>query len=307
MCHSCSITRSRASPPPPYLPAPRGSPRLTAVGSGAGGEMGDALGGEQGFKGPASSWVSPAQQGTAGAGWDGEPKGRSLSLSGSSSARGAERGCRLEWRGLGWEEDGKRKEGWGLSDARAGEVLGQGDSVGSVKSTSPHPRRADLGVGGDGSRRRPHNRAVRGCCRLGPGIVPFPAGSPSLTVASSAEFWAPRRDQGGWCCLCARAALSPGTCWAPALDSCCGRCESAQGRRPCGCWSRPRSGRQPLQPVSAPPAAAAGLMLPPTPRPLRAPYRLRASPGRWSQTQRRSAGTTSPPPHGPPSIRDRDL
>lgn len=46
--HSCSITRSRASPPPPYLPAPRGSPRLPAVGSGAGSEMEDALGEEQG-------------------------------------------------------------------------------------------------------------------------------------------------------------------------------------------------------------------------------------------------------------------
>lgn len=79
-CHSCSITPSRASPPPQYLPAPRGSPRLPAVGSGAGGETEDALGGEQGFKGPASFWVHLAQQRLAGAEWDGEPKGCSLSL-----------------------------------------------------------------------------------------------------------------------------------------------------------------------------------------------------------------------------------
>lgn len=46
--HSCSIARSPAWPPPPYLPAPRGSPRLPAVGSGAGGEMEDALGEDQG-------------------------------------------------------------------------------------------------------------------------------------------------------------------------------------------------------------------------------------------------------------------
>lgn len=94
--HSCSITRSWASSPPPYLPAPRGSPRLPAVGSGAGGEMEDGLGGKQGIKGPAPSWVSLAQEGTAGAGWDGEPKGRSLSLFSGSSAPGSERGCRQE-------------------------------------------------------------------------------------------------------------------------------------------------------------------------------------------------------------------
>lgn len=43
--HSCSTTHSWASPPPLYLPAPRGSRQLPAVGSGAGGEMEDALGG----------------------------------------------------------------------------------------------------------------------------------------------------------------------------------------------------------------------------------------------------------------------
>lgn len=45
-----------------------------------------------------------------------------------------------------------------------------------------------------------------------------------------------------------RATLSLGTCWAPALDSGCGGSESAQGRRPCGCWSRPRSEGRPSSP-----------------------------------------------------------
>ena len=40
----------------------------------------DALGGEQGFKGPASFWMHLVQQRLVGAEWDGEPKGCSLSL-----------------------------------------------------------------------------------------------------------------------------------------------------------------------------------------------------------------------------------
>lgn len=65
----------------------------------------------RGFKGPASSWVSPAQRGTAGAGWEGEPKDRSLSLSSASPDWGAERGCRPEGRGLGGKnETGKRQD-----------------------------------------------------------------------------------------------------------------------------------------------------------------------------------------------------
>ena len=101
---------SRASPPPQYLPAPRGSPRLPAVGSGAGGDTEDALGGEQGFKGPASFWMHLVQQRLAGAEWDGEPKGCSLSL--APQLRGAETGCRPEWRGFSWEEQSRKgKEG----------------------------------------------------------------------------------------------------------------------------------------------------------------------------------------------------
>lgn len=116
-CHSCSIARSRASPPPPYLPAPRGSPRLPAVGSGAGGEMEDALGREQGFKGPASSWVPLAQQGAAGAEWDGEPKSCSLSPAPhlTLTLRWAAGGSGGGW--VGKNEIGKRKEG-GLLEAR---------------------------------------------------------------------------------------------------------------------------------------------------------------------------------------------
>lgn len=207
-CHSCSITPSRASPPPQYLPAPRGSPRLPAVGSGADGET-EALGGEQGFKGPASFWVHLAQQRLAGAEWDGEPKGCSLSL--APQLRGAETGCRPEWRGFGWEEQsGKGKKGVLRRQERE---RWPGDSVGSVQDTSPHPGRTDLGWrlrGGRCSRRCPHSRTVRGCCRLGLGIIPLPAGSLSLTVASSAEFWAARQDWAGWCCLCAPGCLQSG-------------------------------------------------------------------------------------------------
>lgn len=189
--HSCSTTRSQASPPPPYLPAPRGSPRLPAVGSGAGGEIEAALGEEQGFKGPASSWVSPAQRGTAGAGWEGEQKDRSLSLSSASPDRSAERGCRPEWRGLGGKnETGKRQEGvFRMQDRER--CPGRGIARNPSRApTSPHPGRTDPRVGGP-------TAELSGCSRQGLGVVPLPAGSPSLTVASSAEFWAPQLDHGG--------------------------------------------------------------------------------------------------------------
>lgn len=112
------------------------------------------------------------------------------------------------------------------------------------------------------SRRCPHSRTVRGCCGLGLGIVPLPAGSLSLTVASSAEFWAARQDWGGWCCLCAPGFLQSGHLRGA---------RSGLPLRPL--WVRtgasalrvqvpPPLGRPPLQPVSAPPAAAAGLLLP---------------------------------------------
>lgn len=59
-----------------------------------------------------------------------------------------------------------------------------------------------------------------------------------------------------------RDAGSPCTWRAPAPDSSCSRSVSSQGRRPGGCWSRPRSERPPLHSASAPPAAAAGLLFP---------------------------------------------
>lgn len=110
--HSCSITRSWASSPPPYLPAPWGSPRLPAVGSGAGGEMEDGLGGEQGIKGPASSGVPPAQQGTAGAGGMGSRRA-AVFLSSAVHLTRALRGAAGR-SGGGWVERndmGKRREG----------------------------------------------------------------------------------------------------------------------------------------------------------------------------------------------------
>lgn len=152
--------------------------------------MEDALGGEQVFKGPASFWVPPAQQKVAGAGWDGESKGRSLFLSGASIDRNADRGSRgVEEVALGrtkWEEIGGS-----LSEAKRREVLGQGDSVGLVHGISPHPGRTGLGM----VAAAPHSRTVRGCCGLGLGIILLPTRSPSLTVLSSAEFWEPRRHQ----------------------------------------------------------------------------------------------------------------
>lgn len=190
--HSCSITRSRASPPPPYLPAPQGSPRLPAVGNGAVEEMEDAQR-CRGFKGPASSWVSPAQRGTAGAGWERErePKDRSLSLSGASPDWGAERGCRPEWRRLGGKnETGKRQDS---VFRRQGQVRRWGRGIPwdpSRAPTPPHPGRTDMGVGGP-------TAELSGDGRLGLGIVTLSAGNPSLTVASSAEFWAPQLEQDG--------------------------------------------------------------------------------------------------------------
>lgn len=65
---------------------------------------------------------------------------------------GAERGYRLEWRGLGWEERESRAKGGGLSEAGPGEVMGQGESLGRVHGTSPHPGGAHREVVG---RRQP--------------------------------------------------------------------------------------------------------------------------------------------------------
>lgn len=76
--------------------------------------------------------------------------------------------------------------------------------MGSVQGTSPHPGIAHLGVGGSCSRRRPPQSSGHGMLRAGSRDRCFPAGSLSLTVASSAEFWAPRRDKGVWCRLCPR-------------------------------------------------------------------------------------------------------
>lgn len=105
---------------------------------------------------------------------------------------------------MGWEERYRKAKGGGLSETRPREVMGQGEFMGSVQGTSPHPGIAHLGVGGSCSRRRPPQSSGHGMLRAGSRDRCFPAGSLSLTVASSAEFWAPRRDKGVWCRLCPR-------------------------------------------------------------------------------------------------------
>lgn len=108
--------------------------------------MEDALGWEQGFKGPASSWVPLAQQGIAGEGWNEELKGRSF-LSGASIVRGAERDCRRQWRGLGWEElDRTRKEEVLRGKQHRERCRGRGIPWDSSRA-SPHAGGTDLGVG----------------------------------------------------------------------------------------------------------------------------------------------------------------
>lgn len=56
--------------------------------------------------------------------------------------RGAETGCRPEWRGFGWEEQSVGRERKG-SLRRQERERWPGDSVGFVQDTSPHPGRTD--------------------------------------------------------------------------------------------------------------------------------------------------------------------
>lgn len=201
--------------------------------------MEDALGGEQGFKGPVSSWAPLARQGTAGAGRDGESKGCGP-FSSASTDLSAEKDCRPEcvcmWgtgvrdARVGKNEVGKRKEGVFRRQGRE-------ECRGKVSpSRAPLPTLAELIWEWEVAAAvtaAPHSLAVRGCCGLGGSRDHLlPAGSPSLTVASSAGFWALRRDQVCGSASAPGAALSQGTCGAPAPDSRRGRSESAEGRRP---------------------------------------------------------------------------
>ncbi|XP_064142175.1 uncharacterized protein LOC135231455 [Loxodonta africana] len=235
--HSCSLTGSPAPPTPPYLLAPQGSPRLPAVGSGAGGELEDARGGEQRFKRSASSLGPPP--GAAGAAGMESRKGCRLSRSRPAFTEGLRAGRE----GLGGEDRDRGAKREGLSEARPGEVSGQ--VIHRDPSRPAYPTMAEL---------IPAWGALRAASWDRP---PTPARILGLTVATSA---ASGRSDGT---RVGGAPLRSGPHWVRATAGRRLRTRAAAalgpqpGLRPQRCWSRPLSERPPLRPASAPPAAAA--------------------------------------------------